>query len=92
MTITRRDIIVRISKNTEISQSATKEIIEEFLKAIYEALRNNDRVELRGFGVFKTRMRDRKYARNLQENKPLLLEKRRVVYFKPSCLMKRDIK
>jgi nucleoid DNA-binding protein len=67
MTLTRRDLIAKISKETGLVRPRVVEIVQKTLACIAQALARGEKVELRGFGVFKTRMRQARVGRNFAQ-------------------------
>ena len=68
MTLTKRDLVMRISKETGLIQSQVFEVVQKTLNHITESLAKGDKVELRNFGVFDVKIRGAKVGRN--PNKP----------------------
>ncbi|MFC1498692.1 HU family DNA-binding protein [Verrucomicrobiota bacterium] len=90
--MTKRDLIVRISKETGIIQEDVTAIMQKTLDYITEALINGKHVEFRDFGVFEVNIRKARTGRN--PNKPenvVQIPRRRVVKFKPGKRMKEEV-
>ncbi|MGO8764745.1 MAG: HU family DNA-binding protein [Limisphaerales bacterium] len=68
MTLTKRDLVIRISGENSLSQQHVFEVIQKTLDYISDALANGDKVELRNFGVFEVKVRKARVGRN--PNKP----------------------
>ena len=68
MTLTKRDLVIRISEETGLIQSQVFEVVQKTLDHISEALAKGDKVELRNFGVFDVKIRKARVGRN--PNKP----------------------
>jgi nucleoid DNA-binding protein len=66
MTLTKRDIVVRISRETGLTQARVFEVVQKTLDFLAEALANGDKVELRNFGVFEVKIRKARVGRNPQ--------------------------
>lgn len=64
MTLTKRDLVVRISSETEVPQQQVLDVIQRTLDQIAEALAKGDKVELRNFGVFEVKVRKARIGRN----------------------------
>ena len=62
--MTRADLIEEVARVIEISRRDAEYIVETVLGCITEAVSQGDKVELRGFGSFRTRKRRRRIARN----------------------------
>ena len=89
MSLTRRDLIVRISEETGLVLSQVSDIIESSFGHITQALAKGDRVELREFGVFQVVIRKPRTGRNPnQPEKDVPIPARAVVKFKAGKGMK----
>jgi len=64
MTLTKRDLVVRISEETELVQQQVFEVVQKTLDYISEALAKGEKVELRNFGVFEVKVRKARVGRN----------------------------
>jgi nucleoid DNA-binding protein len=62
--ITKTDLANRVSKRLGKSAIDMKLVIEEFLDEIMVVLADGDRIEIRGFGAFKTKTRAARIGRN----------------------------
>ncbi|NOS69478.1 MAG: integration host factor subunit beta [Verrucomicrobia bacterium] len=92
MTLTKRDLVIRISEETGIVQQKVLDVVQKTLDYISEALANNDKVELRNFGVFEVKTRKARVGRN--PNKPetdVPIPARSVVKFKAGKEMRQDV-
>jgi nucleoid DNA-binding protein len=68
MTLTKRDLVMRISNETGLVQQQVLDVVQKSLDYIAEALAKGDKVELRNFGVFEVKTRKARVGRN--PNKP----------------------
>jgi len=64
MTLTKRDLVVRISEETGLIQTQVFDVVQKTLDYIAEALSQGDKVELRNFGVFDVKIRKARVGRN----------------------------
>ncbi len=62
--MTKRDLVVRISKETNIPQQDVFTIIQKSLDYITDAMVGGEHVEFRGFGVFDVCRRKKRIGRN----------------------------
>lgn len=53
MTLTRKDVVKRVSQRTHMSQAETDNVVVALLAVICEALVHGDGVAFRGFGKFE---------------------------------------
>ena len=90
--MTKRDLVVRISKETGMVQQDVYTVLQKSLDYIVEALEEGKTVEFRNFGVFEIRERKQRIGRN--PNKPqdvVTIPARKVVKFKPGKIMRERI-
>ncbi len=82
-TITKKDLVKKISYSTGERQQVVKRIIDETLEHIVESITRGERVELRKFGVFKMNWRQPKIARNPKTGEKIKIQSHKVAKFKP---------
>jgi nucleoid DNA-binding protein len=90
-TITKKDLIKKISYSTGERQQVVKRIIDEILEHITEAMMRGERVELRKFGVFKINWREAKMARNPKTGEKIKIQSRKIAKFKPGKILSRKL-
>src|SRR6516162_2333069 len=89
MTLTKRDLVIRISNESGLVQQQVFDVVQKTLDYIAEALAKGDKVELRNFGVFEVKVRKARVGRN--PNAPATdvpIPARSVVKFKPGKEMR----
>ena len=64
MTLTKRDLVIRISNETAIPQQQVLEAVQKTLDYIADAVSKGKKVELRNFGVFEVKVRKARIGRN----------------------------
>ena len=87
--MTKRDLVVRISKETGMIQEDVYTVIQKTLDYITEGLSDGEHIEFRDFGVFEICTRKSRVGRN--PNRPdhvVQIPERKVVKFKPGKRMK----
>ena len=92
MTLTKRDLVIRISTETDIPQQQVLEVVQRTLDYISESVAKGDNVELRNFGVFEVKVRKARIGRN--PNAPATdvpIPERSVVKFKPGKEMRAEV-
>lgn len=92
MTITKKDIILKIANDTGIKQIDVKRVVQRMLDDITLSLAKGETVELRNFGIFKVKSRKARTGRNPRTGAEVAVPPRKVAIFKPGLIMKRDIK
>jgi len=88
----KRDIVLKISQDTEVKQVIVKDVVQRTFDAILEALKAGKRIELRNFGVFQVKKRKKRIGRNPKTGEVVPVPERRTVVFKPGLEMKKHIK
>ena len=87
--MTKRELVVRISKETGIIQEDVYTVIQKTLDYITDALVRGDHIEFRDFGVFEVTRRKARIGRNPnQPEDTVQIPERKVVKFKPGKQMK----
>jgi nucleoid DNA-binding protein len=83
MTLTKRDLVTRISEETRLTQQEVLDVVQKTLDYIAESLSKGDKVELRNFGVFEVKTRKARVGRNPNApEKDVPIPARSVVKFK----------
>lgn len=88
----KRDIVLKISQDTGVRQVVVKDVVQRTFDAIFEALKEGRRIELRNFGVFQVKKRKRRIGRNPKTGEVVPVPERHTVIFKPGLEMKQAIK
>tara|TARA_B100001248_G_C27210677_1_gene375626 strand:- start:64 stop:339 length:276 start_codon:yes stop_codon:yes gene_type:complete len=81
------DIIKELSKKKDLSEKDSQIIISTMVEEITQALQLGDRVEFRGFGVFYTKSRDKRLARNPKTGEKILASKKNIPHFRMSKIL-----
>ncbi len=90
-TITKKDLIERISERTKIRKSDSKRAVQEFLELIIQELKRGNRLEFRDFGVFEVKERAARIAQNPKTMQKVEVPARRAVRFKVGRLMRESV-
>lgn len=92
MTITKRDIVMKIAEETGLKQIHVKKVVQETFDKIIDALNQGQTIELRNFGVFKARVRKGRMGRNPRTGTQVPIPDKKVVTFRPGLIMKEKVK
>jgi nucleoid DNA-binding protein len=88
-TITKRDLVVKISTKTGLTQHEVYEVLQEFLDSITDELAQGNSVVMRNFGAFQVKEVKGKIGRNPKNpSKEVPIPPRSVVKFRPGKEMK----
>ena len=84
----KADLINKIAKEMDISKQEAEAGVNLFFQTIKEALERGEEIELRGFGSFRFRQRQARSGRIPRTGEPVKVPPKKVLYFKPSKLLK----
>jgi integration host factor subunit beta len=87
-TLTKADLVEEVVKNTELPRKESEVIVETIFEGIIGALQNGDKIEIRGFGSFRTRQRRGRIGRNPKTGAKVEVPPKRIPFFKPSKELK----
>ena len=80
MTITKSDLIKQLSKTyPNLLKKDLEKFFDIFIDEIKLALKNNERVELRGWGVFAARNQKQRTSRNPKSGDKIIVEEKKVL-------------
>ena len=81
--MTKRDLVVKIARETNLNQSEVAEVVQKTLDHIAEELIAGRTIELRNFGVFEIKVRKSRKGRNPNQPKhEVTIPERAVVKFR----------
>jgi integration host factor subunit beta len=89
--MTKADLIAEVSRSAELSKKDAENIVNVFLDRIVDALKEGEKIELRGFGSFKLRRRNSRIGRNPRTSEAVQVPAKKVPYFKPGKDLKKLI-
>ena len=80
-----------IEKNQFLSKNDVEDSVSLILGTVSDTLAQGGRVELRGFGSFSTRKRNRRISRNPKTGKSILVQEKKHPYFRASKRLKEAV-
>ncbi len=86
--MTKADLIEEVSRVVEMTRKDSEVIVDTIFESIVRSLRDGDKIEIRGFGSFRTRERRPRIGRNPKTGARVEVPAKRVPYFKPSKELK----
>src|SRR5277367_5492756 len=86
--MTKAELIEEVSQAVEMTRKDSEVIIEAIFDSVVHALRGGDKIEIRGFGSFRTRQRQPRVGRNPKTGARVEVPAKRIPYFKPSKELK----
>ena len=86
--MTKADLIEEVSRVVEFTRKESEVIVEAIFDSVVKSLRDGDKIEIRGFGSFRTRQRQSRIGRNPKTGARVDVPAKRIPYFKPSKELK----
>ena len=87
-TLTKADLIEEILRITELPRKESETIVETIFDSIIGSLQKGQKIEIRGFGSFRTRQRQPRIGRNPKTGARVEVPAKKIPYFKPSKELK----
>src|SRR5947208_15433094 len=86
--MTKADLIEEVSRLAELTRKDSEIIVETIFDSVVRSLRAGDKIEIRGFGSFRTRQRKPRVGRNPETGARVEVPAKKIPYFKPSTELK----
>ena len=83
-TMTKAELVEEVTRVTELPRKESEAVVETIFESIIAALQADDKIEIRGFGSFRTRQRRGRTGRNPKTGERVDVPAKRVPFFKPS--------
>ena len=87
-TVTKADLVEEVTRATELPRKESEAVVETIFDSIITALQADDKIEIRGFGSFRTRQRRGRTGRNPKTGAKVEVPPKKIPYFKPSKELK----
>jgi len=87
-TLTKADLIEEVLRISELPRKESETIVETIFESIIDALQKGDKIEIRGFGSFRTRQRRGRIGRNPKTGAKVDVPPKKIPFFKPSKELK----
>ena len=86
--MTKADLIDEVSRVALLTRKDSETIVENIFDGVVRSLRAGDKIEIRGFGSFRTRQRKSRIGRNPKTGDRVEVPPKKIPYFKPSKELK----
>jgi len=87
-TVTKADLVEEVIRVTELPRKESEIVVETIFENIIQALQSGEKIEIRGFGSFRTRQRRGRTGRNPKTGAKVEVPPKRIPFFKPSKELK----
>ena len=87
----KTELISACAESTGLSKKDSERVLNAAIDAITAALVKGEKVQISGFGIFETKDREARIARNPQTKEPMEIPATRVPTFKASKALKDSV-
>ena len=91
MPLTKKDIIDAIYTELDIPKKECATITESIFAIIKEQLEKGKAIKISGFGKWSVKSKRQRKGRNPKTGEEMMIDARKVVTFKPSPVLKKDV-
>ena len=82
--MTKADLVDKVTSLGDLTRRDGEIIVDTLFESVIGALKSGDKIEIRGFGSFRTRQRNARIGRNPKTGDKVDVPAKRVPFFKPS--------
>lgn len=82
--MTKADLVDKVTALGDLTRRDGEVIVDTLFESVVAALKSGDKIEVRGFGSFRTRQRKSRTGRNPKTGEKVDVPAKRVPFFKPS--------
>ena len=86
--MTRAELVEHVTRVSDLSKKHAETVVNTIFDSIIQALRNDEKIELRGFGSFRIRKRQSRVGRNPKTGARVEVPAKKIPYFKPGKELK----
>ena len=86
--MTRAELVEHVTTITALSKKHAEIVVNTIFDSIIQALKNDEKIELRGFGSFRIRKRQSRIGRNPKTGARVEVPAKKIPYFKPGKELK----
>lgn len=84
----KSELISTVAERSGVTKKDAEKLINATLDTITDALKDGDKVQLSGFGIFESKDREARVGRNPHTKQAIQIPATRVPVFKPSKALK----
>ncbi len=90
-TVTRADLSESVHAQVGLSRTESADLVKSVLDSVSEALIQGESVKLSSFGTFMVRQKNGRVGRNPKTGQEVPITPRRVLVFRPSHVLKKQV-
>ncbi len=80
--MTKAELVEEVSKVTDLTKRHAEAIVNLVFQSIIDAMKKDEKIELRGFGSFRIRKRRSRQGRNPKTGEKVFVPEKKIPYFK----------
>lgn len=80
--MTKSELIATFAARTELPKKRAEDIVNAFFDSMMDALLEEERIEVRGFGSFSIREYDARVGRNPRTGEEVFVDEKKSIHFK----------
>ncbi len=81
--MTKSELVEAISIKINVPKKRAEDVVNAVFESMRDALLEDDRIEVRGFGSFSIRERKAKKGRNPRTGEQVFVDKKKSIHFRP---------
>ena len=89
--MTKAELVKEVAQAADLTKKHSEVIVNVVFESIIDALHEDEKVELRGFGSFRIRQRRSRQGRNPKTGSKVQVPPKKIPYFKPGKELKQYI-
>ncbi len=89
--MTKTELVERLAEQAGVTKTSATRLLDAFVVAVTDALKQGDKITLTGLGSFKTSQRKERTARNPHTGEEITVPARTAPVFRASRAMKESI-
>lgn len=90
--MTKTELIAKMAEKAEVTKKVAEDVLDAFTNTVIEALKEEDKVALSGFGTFEVRNRAARTARNPRTGEAIEIPEQKTPAFKAGKNLKESVK
>jgi len=89
--VNKAELIAAVAEKSELTKKDAEKAVNALVSVISDALANNERVQLVGFGTFEVRERAERKGRNPQTKEEIIIPASKAPVFKAGKALKESV-
>lgn len=87
----KTELIAAMAEESQMTKKDTEKILTAFTNVVVKGLKNNEKIQIVGFGTFEVINRDARKGRNPATGETMMLNASKTPKFKPSGALKNAV-